>query len=115
MSKFELNEIVLCVKAGKPEDWDFGAEEYFGTECEIIGLNSGMCAWGVRHRVKFQDGITAQLTEDFLRKRPDPGLERHLAGCKPYDKSYEETLKELGHVTEETVRRTFVENMWSTK
>src|SRR3990167_860603 len=106
MSKFELNEIVLLVRANGPQDYDPDAPAYFGTECEIIALNSSVCVFGIRHRIKFRDGRTAQVAEIHLRKRPDPGLERHLAGCKPYDKSYEETLKELGHVTEETVRRT---------
>lgn len=70
MAKFELNEIVLCVKAGDPTDWDLGAEAYFGLECEILELCSSVCAWGPRHRVQFRDGVTVQLTEDFLRKRP---------------------------------------------
>jgi hypothetical protein len=84
-----------------------------GMEGQVIAegpINSSLITDGsavvAEYAVAWADGAVTTCDRHNLRKPKDPGRDAHLRDCKPYDKSYEDVIKELGHVTEETVKRT---------
>lgn len=104
MSQFRKGEVAIFIDAGS-----INADQHPFKDGDELLITDVLPINSHRHMIAdcqyYCVGVFV-LEERHLRKRPDPGRERHLSGCKPYDKSYEDTIKELGHVTEEAIRKT---------
>jgi hypothetical protein len=109
---FNVGEIVILVKAFDPTDWDYGAEPYFDTECKILALCVSLCIHGPRHRIELFDGRTCQVTGHFLRKRRPPEQKSAFTYQEIIDMCNDKTITDP---LEETVKRTFVDGMWSAR
>ena len=105
---FKIGEVVIYRPAGgegKLHEYVPGSSAaHAGSECEIITGLIPFPLWPEHsgHRIRFSDGKTAQTHPRNLQKRSDPGRQKHLDGCKPYDKSFNDLMNELGHREVET-------------
>jgi hypothetical protein len=115
MSKFKVNEMALVAHS-------YTYPERVGEEVQIVeGIQPRMKKGGevvMGYRISWSDGRTYISEEWQLRKKPDPTIDRFLAQCHEKAKpvSFDSLMSDLkGPLTEETVERTFVKGMWSTK
>jgi hypothetical protein len=94
---FKPGDIAILINASKHLEW-------IGREVELVSQffseKYQRMVWEIEipgHPAHKYGGRAWVVYTEWLRKRPDPGRQKHLDGCKPYDKSYDDMMKELGH------------------